>query len=38
LRFLLFSSLLIAFDSAHAAGVLPGTGQTKCYNNTGEIP
>jgi hypothetical protein len=34
---LLFSSLLIPFDSA-LAGVLPDTGQTKCYNNTGEIP
>jgi hypothetical protein len=35
---LLFSSLLILFDSAFAGGVLPDTGQTKCYNNTGEIP
>jgi hypothetical protein len=33
--FLAFSSLLIPFDSAHAAGVLPDTGQTKCSNNTG---
>jgi hypothetical protein len=38
---LLFSSLLITFDSAlgqNAGGVLSDTGQTKCYNNSGEIP
>jgi hypothetical protein len=36
---LLFSSLLlIPFDYARASGVLPDTGQTKCYNNTDEIP
>jgi hypothetical protein len=37
---LLFNFLLILsfFNSAHAGGVLPDTGQTKCYNSSGEIP
>jgi hypothetical protein len=35
---LFFSFLLITFNSVHAGGVLPDTGQKKCYNLTGEIP
>jgi hypothetical protein len=36
--FLFLPSLFLPFNSAQAGGVLPDTGQTKCYNNDSEIP
>ena len=36
--FLYLLLLAIHFNLAYAGDVLPDTGQTKCYNDTGEIP